>query len=67
MKTSARNQIDVKIVKIKKGAVNSEIIAKAGGNEFVAIITNESAKSLDLEKGDKAVFLIKASNIIVAK
>lgn len=67
MKASARNQFKVKILKIKKGAVNSEIVAEAKGNEMVAIITNESAKNLDLKKGDKAVFLIKASDIIVAK
>lgn len=67
MQISARNQLEVKIAKIKEGAVNSEIIAKIGDYELCAIITNDSVKNLDLKNGDEVLFLVNPSDIIVLK
>ena len=67
MKLSARNILKGKVVKVIKGAVNSEVTLELpGGEKLVSIITNTSAASLGLKKGRQAYAVIKASNIMVA-
>jgi len=67
MKLSARNVLKGKVVKITKGAVNSEVVIELpGGTQVVSIITNSSVKSLGLKKGVAAFAVIKASNVMVA-
>ena len=67
MKLSARNILKGKILKVIKGAVNSEVtIELSSGEQLVSIITNTSVKSLGLKKGKAAYAVIKASNIMVA-
>ena len=67
MKLSARNVLKGKVVKVVKGAVNSEVtIELPGGEKLVSIITNASVTSLGLKKGRGAYAVIKASNIMVA-
>lgn len=66
MKLSARNILKGKIVKIVKGAVNSEVTLELpGGTCLVSIITNASVDSLELKEGSQAYAVIKASNIMV--
>jgi molybdopterin-binding protein len=67
MKLSARNILKGKVIKVVKGAVNSEVIIELpGGEQLVSIITNASVQSLGLKKGKAAYAVIKASNIMVA-
>jgi molybdopterin-binding protein len=67
MKLSARNILKGKVLKISKGAVNSEVIIELpGGSQLVSIITNSSVENLELEEGKQAYAVIKASNIMVA-
>jgi len=67
MKLSARNVLKGKVVKIVKGAVNSEVTLELpGGIQVVSIITNESVKSLNLKKNVGAYAVIKASNVMIA-
>ncbi len=67
MKLSVRNILKGKVVKVTKGAVNSEVILELpGGEKLVSIITNSSVKSLGLVKGKEAYAVIKASSIMVA-
>ena len=66
MKLSARNILKGKVVKITKGAVNSEITLQlAGGEQIVSIITNTSAENLKLKEGVEAYAIIKASNVMM--
>jgi molybdopterin-binding protein len=66
MKLSARNILKGKIVKILKGAINSEVIIELpGGEKLVSVITNASVESLELKEGKQAYAIIKASNIMV--
>ncbi len=66
MKLSARNILKGKVLKITKGAVNSEITLElAGGEQIVSIITNTSATNLKLKKGGTAYAIIKASNVMI--
>jgi len=65
IKTSARNLFKGQVKKVITGAVNSEVVLDIGGQEIVAIITNESAKNLGLKEGGTAYALIKASWVIL--
>lgn len=67
MKLSARNVIKGKVVKVLKGAVNSEVVLELpGGTQVVSIITNSSVETLGLVEGKEAYAVIKASNVMVA-
>ncbi|MBD3789716.1 MAG: TOBE domain-containing protein [Campylobacterales bacterium] len=65
---SARNQLEGMIEKVTKGAVNTEVtLLLEGGEHIISIITNESAKELGLIPGQKAVAIIKSTDIMIAK
>ena len=67
MKLSARNVLKGKVLKVIKGAVNSEVTLElSGGAQVVSIITNSSVENLGLEEGREAFAVIKASNVMVA-
>ncbi|WP_169753396.1 TOBE domain-containing protein [Campylobacter mucosalis] len=67
MAISARNQLNVAITEVKTGAVNSLITAKLKGGEILkATVTTDSEKNLGLKAGLEAVFLFKASSVIVS-
>jgi molybdate transport system regulatory protein len=66
MRLSARNVLAGKIVDVKKGAVNAEVIlAVSDHDQVAAIITNESVTGLGLKIGGAAYAILKASSIIV--
>jgi len=67
MKLSARNKLAGTVKEINMGQVMTEIVLKIGENEVVAIVTKKSAEGLGLKVGDKAVALIKATEIMVGK
>jgi molybdopterin-binding protein len=67
MKLSARNILKGKVVKIVRGAVNSEVtIQLTGGEKVVSIITNGSVETLGLKEGKEAYAVIKASSVMIA-
>jgi len=67
MKLSARNVLKGKIIQIKPGSVNTEVVIELpGGAKVVSIITKESAENLGLKVGVQALAVIKASNVMVA-
>jgi molybdopterin-binding protein len=66
MKLSARNVLKGKVVNVVQGLVNTEVTLELpGGSQVVAIITKESAESLELVNGKAAYAIIKASNIVI--
>ncbi len=66
MKISARNILKGKVVELKPGMVNTEVVIElTGGGKIVSIITKTSAESLGLAVGKTAYAIIKASNVIV--
>jgi molybdate transport system regulatory protein len=66
MKISARNQLRGTVEAVKPGAVNSEVdVRLPGGQAVVAIVTNESVNSLNIQVGGVIVALVKASSVLV--
>ena len=66
MKTSARNEFLGRVKALNKGPVNAEVILDiGGGNDLVAIITQESVDNLGLAIGKEAYALIKAPWVII--
>ncbi|WP_442499580.1 TOBE domain-containing protein [Methylobacter sp. sgz302048] len=63
---SARNQLSGTITQVKPGAVNAEVdIELAGGEQIAATVTNESAETLGLRKGQPATVVFKAGAVIL--
>jgi molybdate transport system regulatory protein len=63
---SARNQLAGTVSRLTPGAVNTEVVLDlTGGGSIAAIITNESARSLELAEGRTATAMFKASSVIV--
>ncbi|HXR62724.1 MAG TPA: TOBE domain-containing protein [Rudaea sp.] len=68
MKLSARNQIKGTVIEVFKGQTTAHVrIDIGGGMVITASITNEAVDDLVLKRGDAAVAIIKASDVIVAK
>ncbi len=68
MKTSARNQFEGKIVSVEKGAVGAVVKVMLDKPVLVtAFITKESVEDLDLKKGDRAVAIVKSTEVMIAK
>lgn len=67
MKLSARNTLKGKIIELREGVVNVEVVIELpGGSKITSIITKDSCVSLGLEIGKEAYAIMKASSIIVA-
>jgi molybdopterin-binding protein len=65
---SARNTLKGKVIDLKKGQTTSHIkIDIGGGNVLTASITNEAVDELNLNVGDDAWGIIKASDVMVGK
>jgi molybdopterin-binding protein len=64
---SARNQIFGRVVEVRRGDVNAEVGIDIGGQVVTAVITNASADRLELQRGDVAAAVFKASEVMVLK
>ena len=66
LKLSADNQLAGMVVKLTPGAINTEVIIQLlGGTTVCAIITNESAKAMELKNGCAATAIFNAAQVIV--
>ncbi len=63
---SARNMFAGIVVKIVRGEAKSEVtLALKGGEQLVAMVTNESVASLGLFEGSDAYAIVKAGSVIL--
>lgn len=63
---SARNQLAGRIVRIVEGAVNTEVsIALRGGQVLTAMLSRDSALSLELREEQPAYAIFKASSVML--
>lgn len=68
MKLSARNQIKGRVTLVVKGQTTGHVHIDIGNGVTVhSSITNEAIDDLQLEVGDDAIAVIKASDVMVAK
>jgi molybdate transport system regulatory protein len=68
MRTSARNQIAGKVLEIKKGAVNSEVVVgMSNGEQIISVITNDGVDALGLKTGVDAYCIFKAQSVLLSK
>jgi molybdopterin-binding protein len=68
MQLSARNQLKGRIVDVTKGATTSHVRIDIGGGVIVtSSITNEAVADLNLQAGDDAWAIIKASDVMIGK
>ncbi|MCE1272963.1 MAG: TOBE domain-containing protein [Chlorobiales bacterium] len=68
MRISARNVFSGKIVEIRKGAVNAEVILSlSGGQQIASIITNGAVDNLGLKNGMSAYAIVKSNSVIVGR
>jgi molybdate transport system regulatory protein len=66
MKISARNVFKGKITALRNGAVNAEVeLTTDGSDKIVAIVTDDSVRSLGLAVGKEAYAFVKAPWVIV--
>jgi molybdopterin-binding protein len=49
MKISGRNQIKATVKAIAQGGVMSQVVLDFNGTELVSVITNDSAKNLEIQ------------------
>lgn len=67
MKLSARNQLQGKILEVKKGATTAHVrLEIAPGKIITSSITNEAVDELGLKVGATAIAVIKASSVMIA-
>lgn len=68
MKLSARNQINGTVVAVHKGQTTGHVQIDVGhGIIITSSITNEAIDELELQVGDTATAVIKASDVMVGK
>jgi molybdopterin-binding protein len=68
MKLSARNVLRGQVVRVVRGTTTGHVKLDIGGGVIVtASVTMEAIRGLRLRKGDRALAIIKASDVIVGK
>jgi molybdopterin-binding protein len=65
MALSTRNRLPGTITEVVKGEAAAKVSLDVEGNKMVALITRESADELGLEKGQRVVALVKATDVMI--
>jgi molybdopterin-binding protein len=66
MKLSARNQLRGKVVSVKEGAVEAQVVVDVGGFHVVSVVTVDAVKELGLTADSEVVAVIKADSVMLA-
>jgi len=68
MKYGARNTLEGKVVKVKKGDAMSQVSVEiSGNNQLSSVMTVDSLEELDLKEGDRVKAVVKAVNVLLVK
>jgi molybdopterin-binding protein len=67
MKISGRNQIKATVKAITQGGVMSQVVLDFNGAELVSVITNDSARDLEIQVGDAVTAVIKSTSVMLMK
>ncbi len=60
---SLRNRIPVKVERIRRGVILSEVVLDYQGQQLTSIITTRAVTRLELHEGDEVEALIKANEV----
>lgn len=68
MKLGARNQLQGKVVEIKRGTVMCQVkVEIAGGARMESVMTLDSLDELGINVGDTVKLAVKAVNVMIVK
>lgn len=65
MRLSARNQLQGKVLEVRRGQTTAHVRIDIGGQVVTASITNEAVDDLGLAVGQTVIAVIKASDVMV--
>ena len=63
--TSARNRFEGIVTRVLRGDVMSQVEVQSGPHRLVSLLTREAVDELDLQEGDRAIAIVKATNVSV--
>ncbi len=68
MKYGARNQIEGKITKIKKGDVMGQVTLEIPADSVMnSVMTTESIEDLGIKEGENVKVIVKAINVLLVR
>jgi molybdopterin-binding protein len=68
MKYGARNQLEGKVIDIKKGVLMCKVKLGIPANSIMSsVMTMESLEDLDIKQGDTVKIVVKAINVLLVK
>jgi molybdopterin-binding protein len=63
--SSMRNRFAGIVTRVARGDVAAQVEVQSGPHRFVSLLTREAVDELDLHEGDRAVAVVKATNVAV--
>jgi molybdate transport system regulatory protein len=67
MKTSARNLIEGKIVKVETDKIMAKVKVEIEPAVLTSVITKESVDDLELKVGDRVKVMVKSTSVMIVK
>jgi len=64
---SARNQVKGTVEEVKVEGLLAQVRLRVGDQILTAVITRDAAHDLQLEPGGRAIAIIKATEVMIAK
>ena len=63
--SSMRNRFPGIVTRVVRGDVAAQVEVQSGPHRLVSLLTREAVDELDLQPGDRAVAVVKATNVAV--
>ena len=63
--SSMRNRFPGIVTRVVRGDVAAQVEVQSGPHRLVSLLTREAVDELDLHEGDRAVAVVKATNVAV--
>jgi molybdopterin-binding protein len=63
--SSMRNRFTGIVTKVTRGDVAAQVEVQSGPHRFVSLLTREAVDDLNLQEGDLAIAVVKATNVSV--
>lgn len=63
--SSMRNRFAGIVTRVVRGDVAAQVEVQSGPHRLVSLLTREAVDELDLQEGDRAIAIVKATNVAV--